>query len=363
MKINKPTLLLDEAICRRNIERMAMKADKSGVGFRPHFKTHRSAEVGNWFRDFGVRAITVSSVSMAAYFARHGWEDITIAFPVNILEINNINKLTSKIKLNLLVESTEAVHALGRHIRNPVGIFIEVDAGYHRTGIPWDDIPAISALVRHIRSYPLLMLKGLLTHSGNTYHAGGLTEIRSIYTETRDRLRWVTQTIPLPGNDQLAISIGDTPSCSVIERFEGVDEIRPGNFVFYDLMQYQLGASSLQEIALIMACPVIAVYPQRQEIVIYGGAVHFSRDYILTGDSDKNYGQPVIITENGWKFPEQPCYLASLSQEHGIIKYHPGLFDLFRRGMIIGVIPVHACLAVSCSGSMQTRDGRTLTIA
>lgn len=363
MKINKPTLLLDETTCRRNIQQMAGKAEKSGIKFRPHFKTHRSAEVGNWFRDFGVRAITVSSVSMAAYFARHGWEDITIAFPVNILEINKINQLAAKITLNLLVESTEAVHELGRHIRYPVGIFIEVDAGYPRTGIPWDDIPAISKLIREFRSYPHLNLKGLLTHSGNTYYAVGTEEIRNIYTQTRDRLRSVTQTIPLPGNERLAISIGDTPSCSVVECFEGVDEIRPGNFVFYDLMQYQLGVCSLEDIALIMACPVIAVYPKRKEIVVYGGAVHFSRDFILTGEGDRSYGLPVILTEKEWKPLEQPCYLSSLSQEHGIIKCHPCLFDLFRRGMIIGVIPVHACLAVSCSGSMQTRDGRTLGIA
>jgi len=29
---------------------------------------------------------------MAEYFARHSWNDITIAFPVNILEIANINR-------------------------------------------------------------------------------------------------------------------------------------------------------------------------------------------------------------------------------------------------------------------------------
>ena len=31
------------------------------LSFRPHFKTHQSAEIGSWFRDFGVTRITVSS--------------------------------------------------------------------------------------------------------------------------------------------------------------------------------------------------------------------------------------------------------------------------------------------------------------
>jgi len=34
----------------------------------------------------------------------------------------------------------------------------------------------------------------------------------------------------------LLISYGDTPSCSIAENFDEVDEIRPGNFVFYDVM-------------------------------------------------------------------------------------------------------------------------------
>ena len=48
---------------------MAAKARSAHVRFRPHFKTHQSLEIGRWFREFGVDAITVSSVGMAAFFA------------------------------------------------------------------------------------------------------------------------------------------------------------------------------------------------------------------------------------------------------------------------------------------------------
>ena len=60
-EISKPTLLLDENKCRQNIERMAAKASHHGLSFRPHFKTHQSAGIGNWIRDQGVEKITVSS--------------------------------------------------------------------------------------------------------------------------------------------------------------------------------------------------------------------------------------------------------------------------------------------------------------
>ncbi|MBN1949779.1 MAG: alanine racemase, partial [Bacteroidales bacterium] len=93
--ITKPTLLLDKAKCLRNIEKMSHRARRANVGFRPHFKTHQSIEIGNWYRDFGVSRITVSSFDMAEYFARAGWQDILVAFPFNPLEINRLNELAS----------------------------------------------------------------------------------------------------------------------------------------------------------------------------------------------------------------------------------------------------------------------------
>ena len=89
--ISKPTLIIDASRAKANIQRMKAKAEAQGAVFRPHFKTHQSGVVGQWFRQKGIDRITVSSVSMASYFADHGWDDILIAFPVNLLEIKKIN--------------------------------------------------------------------------------------------------------------------------------------------------------------------------------------------------------------------------------------------------------------------------------
>ena len=63
--ITRPTLLLDEVQAVKNIIYMVSKSKAHGKQFRPHFKTHQSAEIGGWFRKAGVKTITVSSVSMA----------------------------------------------------------------------------------------------------------------------------------------------------------------------------------------------------------------------------------------------------------------------------------------------------------
>jgi len=139
MEITKPTLLLSKEIALRNIQNMARKANDLGLIFRPHFKTHQSAEIGEWFRDAGVKCITVSSLTMANYFADFGWDDITIAFSVNIPEIPEMNELAGRINLNLLIENKEGLAALQEKITWHTGVFIKIDTGYNRTGIESKD--------------------------------------------------------------------------------------------------------------------------------------------------------------------------------------------------------------------------------
>ena len=115
----KPTLVLDERRARRNIERMTEKAARLGLRFRPHFKTHQSRRIGRFFRELGVGAITVSSVDMAAYFAADGWRDILIAFPVNILEMTDIRRLSARVPSGVARRSGGRVGRLGRRDRGP----------------------------------------------------------------------------------------------------------------------------------------------------------------------------------------------------------------------------------------------------
>ena len=107
IQVTEPTMVLNEEVCKSNIARMAAKAKAANVVFRPHFKTHQSREIGEWFRASGVDKITVSSLNMAMKFAEWGWNDITVAFPVNCLEHEKINALAAKIRLNLLLVHSE----------------------------------------------------------------------------------------------------------------------------------------------------------------------------------------------------------------------------------------------------------------
>ena len=93
-----------------------------------------------------------------------------------------------------------------------------------------------------------------------------------------------------------------------------VDEIRPGNFVFYDVMQLQIGACTEEEIGVAVACPIVAKHPERNQLVIYGGAVHHSKEFIEI-DGVQLFGYIAPLTGDGWGPRLQHAYVAGLSQE------------------------------------------------
>ena len=360
MTITRPTLLLDERTARGNIERMAAKARDWGVRFRPHFKTHQSAVVGRWFRDCGVDAITVSSPEMARGFADCGWRDITVALPVNLRQLDALDALAGGIRLGLLADCHEVLEALDRRLSAPVDLWIEIDPGYGRTGITWDHPEEVLALARAARERRMLRLRGLLTHAGQSYQCSSPEEVRSVWQQTAERLDTLRARLADAGID-VELSAGDTPGCSLAPRANGVDEIRPGNFVFYDLMQFNLGACRAPDIALTAICPVIGVYPERGRIAIYGGTVHLGREPLVRGEGGPVvYGLAVAEGQRPAEDFHGAATLTGLTQEHGILEADRRMLELVRPGDLLQVYPVHSCITASLHNRYLAGDGREI---
>ena len=354
IKIARPTLILDVEKCKANIQRMAEKATAQQVLFRPHFKTHQSADIGDWIREYGVDRCTVSSVKMAEYFARHGWQDILIAFPANVLEAGEINELGKDCKLQLLVYSVETLNILKKKINVKVGVKIELDLGSRRSGLAINQHEEIDELLRRINESPNFSFTGFYSHPGHTYASKSKDEVVKKYDVILKQLYMLKASY---GHTLgFSITIGDTPGCTLMDDFGPIDEISPGNFVFYDAMQVNIGTCTYDDIAVVMACPVVGKNPDRNELLIHGGAVHFSKEVLQDPDGIVHYGKLARKTESGWKEHIDGAYLKSISQEHGLIHAPDELLQNTQIGDIIYIYPVHSCLAADLMKSYLTTD-------
>ena len=343
LDVNKPILIINKNLCLNNIEKILEICIYNNIEFRPHFKTHQSLEVGSWFKKLGIKSITVSSVSMAEYFSDQ-WDDITIAFPFNILEIDIINDLSKYININLLIDCYETLRILEKKLNNKVGIYLKIDVGYNRAGLIYDNYKSIDKIINQISNKSNFNLKGFISHFGNTYSSQNISDIKNIFQISIDRLETLSKKYK-----HLDFSIGDTPSSSIIREYpEFIKEIRPGNFIYYDLSQYKIGSCDLNQISIRVVCPVVSIYENRKEILIYGGAIHFSKDYIIE-NKNKCFGY-VYKGDNYWDLSNKIGYIKSLSQEHGIVKLNKTV-DL-SIGDKLSIIPVHSCLTADKMGKI-----------
>jgi D-serine deaminase-like pyridoxal phosphate-dependent protein len=378
-----PTLLLDKRKCLDNIERMARKARDHMLSLRPHFKTHQSAEIGDWFRDFDVTGITVSSFRMAAYFARAGWEEILVAFPFNPHDLDRLNRLSGSARISILLDNPDTLPFL-EQLRHHTIFYLDIDTGYGRSGIRAEDTGAMEQLMVAASANRKLEFKGFYCHAGHSYKAGSRKERDAIHRKALLDLQRLKRIFSRYGP---VILYGDTPNCSTQEDFTGVDEITPGNFVFYDLFQHSIGSCTLEEIAVALACPVTGKYRDSRRILVHGGAVHFSKESLVTGNREVSgrvvipagkgspgipaeKGWPVVQAEmdhpgipgeGGWTVPPGDTCLTGISQEHGILENTGKLFDRVSIGDMLCFLPVHSCLTAHLMGEYTTLDGELIS--
>ncbi|SNS51020.1 D-serine deaminase, pyridoxal phosphate-dependent [Belliella buryatensis] len=351
--ITSPTLLIDEKICRANLHRMAQKAARNGMELIPHFKTGQSKAIGAWAKEYGIKEITVSSIKMAAYFCGNGWETIHIAFPFNPLQIRKLNELSQNQKISIQLVNSEVTQLLAKKLSSTVGFFIEIDAGYGRTGVAVSDFGKIEEILRISQTSEHLQFRGFYIHAGHSYYAKDVAAIHEQNIAALNMLKDKYST-EFPN---LVTRTGDTPTCSMMEDFGGIDQMGPGNFVFYDLTQAGIGSCTKADIAVALAVPVVDINPEKRTILIHGGRVHLAKDVLIEPNGEKNFGEVVMLSENGWDIPESRSFVKSISQEHGIIQASEELLQKTHVGDLLGILPVHSCMTADCMKAYLSLNG------
>jgi len=348
--IPTPALLLDGAALERNVTAMAEKMRRLGARLRPHVKTHKCIEVGQLQGRHGAHGITVATIVEAKDFADHGFDDITWAVPLIPSRLDEVIALAKRITLRVLVESDAAVDALERAAKAagvPVHTWLEVDSGYHRSGVDPDGAAAL-ALAQRIANNKHLVFDGILTHAGHSYHARDLDGRRAAAREEREGMVGFAERLRRAGIQVPSVSIGSTPTMTATESLAGVDEARPGNYVFYDWMQAAAGVCEPSDVAVSVLTTVISHRDDLPHCIVDAGALAMSKDGGPSAPDLRRGLGPVHAHLTGSAL-EPRVNLASVSQEHGFVS-GPRDSDVrgrFAVGERLRVMPNHSCLTAA----------------
>lgn len=366
-----PVLLLDRQRLLRNCSRMRERAAALGVSLRPHLKTAKSATIAELAHGGGKGPVTVSTLAEAAYFARAGFRDITYAVPVapqkleQVAAIMRANGDSGGVDLKIITDNiavAQAIAAKGRALGVAFRALIKIDCGLGRAGIAADSaelLPLAAAL-----SAPGAELAGVLTHAGHSYHAKSVADVKRIAEDERQAVVKAAARLREAGHACAIVSVGSTPTALHADNLAGVTEMRPGNYVFFDLFQAAAGSCRMEDIAVSVLATVVSHHPGRNHLLIDAGGLALSKD---TGANEHapgtGYGR-VCRPDAALPLPGLAIY--DVHQEHGLIggPQAPAVdFAAFPPGSRLRVLPNHSCMTGAMYDRYYVTDGGTAIVA
>jgi D-serine deaminase-like pyridoxal phosphate-dependent protein len=346
-----PAFLVDRSVVARNCERMREKARASGVSFRPHVKTHKTVEIGRMQHGGAAGPITVSTLAEAEHFMRDGYRDITYAMPIAPEKLGRVAELASRIdRLSVLLDSERTLRAIEEYATShdiTFDAFLKVDCGYHRAGVDPSSPDSVRLATALARSESV-RFQGLLTHAGHSYHARDVEEIRRVAAEEASSLTRFRALLASEGIGETRRSIGSTPTASVVESFSECDEVRPGNYVFFDAFQATIGSCRLEDVAVSVLTTVVGSYPERNALIVDAGALALSKD-AGPDHIDPQFGYGIVCN---LELQPLPMRIAALSQEHGKIVAQTNV----PVGTRLRIVPNHSCLTAAMFETYQIID-------
>ena len=348
--LQTPCVVIDVRIVRENIERMQQLCNALGVKLRPHIKTHKMPYFMNMQLAAGCDGITCAKVGEAEVMAEAGAQDIFIAYPmVGPARIARVVQLARRVRRLILgIDSRETALLLSQAAVEAglvLEVRMEVDTGAKRTGIPREQ--AVS-LARYVQGLPGLRLTGIYTFKGLIYQGNPSLDPEQSGREEGQILAEVAACLRDAGVPVVEISGGSTPTGPAVARTGKVTEIRPGTYLFNDVMTVREGAARMDQIAARVYATVVSA-PRPAYAVIDGGCKTFSTD-VIPGRPPYDYPGYALIDDR-----EDLCF-SRMNEEHGILTSSTGHTGL-QPGQVLSLLPLHVCTTINLHNQVYLYDG------
>lgn len=339
-----PSLILDETIMLRNIERLERRLAALKVSARPHLKTVKSVDAARHVLR-NARGATVSTLREAEVFAEAGVTDILYCVGIAPQKLPRVLALRAAgCDLVVILDSLAQAHAVAeasRRAGEAIPALIEIDCDGHRSGVRPDD-PVVVEIARILVDGGA-ELRGVVDHAGESYGTHGEASLVAFAEQERDAVVAAVAQLAEAGFACPVVSVGATPTAHFARDLSGVTEVRAGVYVFFDLVQAGVGVCGLKDIALSVLTTVIGHQTERGWIMIDAGWMALSRDRGTASQKiDQGYG--VVCDIDGQVLDS--LIVTATSQEHGVIGVRPGsgapLPDI-SVGTMLRILPNHAC--------------------
>jgi len=215
---------------------MAAFAAARDLALRPHAKTHKSGEIGRRQIAAGAVGLCCAKLGEAEALAADGIAGLHLTSPVVAAgAIARLVALNGRSEgLSVVADHPDNVRALAAANADgrPLGVFVDVDPGNHRTGVASPE--AAVALAAEIGASAHLRLAGVQFYCGSQQHIQSFAERRAAIVERTDYLRTVLAAVRAAGHDIPVVTGGGTGTWLIDAELGVLTELQTGSYLFLD---------------------------------------------------------------------------------------------------------------------------------
>ena len=331
-QLETPVPVVDLDRLAHNLDRMAAYATLHGLRLRPHVKTHKSPRIAAEQLRMGAIGLTCATLREAEVMA-DVCNDILVAYPpVGAARLERLARLPGHVQIAVAGDDPQALDALSVAARlghRHIDVMVEADMGMHRVGVSSPEKAV--AMARQIDRSSALRFAGLQFYPGHIRahvndQDAGLAQLG------RDLGAYI-DALTDAGLPPRIVSGGSTPAAWRMHEVPGVNEVRPGTYVYNDRTTAQIGACDWEDCALTVLATVVSVSVKGQAVVDAGTKALGREPLRAEGDG---YGALLDHPE---------VIVSRMSEEHGILdlsksSWRPRLGDQVR------IVPNHVCIVV-----------------
>ncbi|MEZ6037331.1 MAG: alanine racemase [Planctomycetota bacterium] len=335
-ELQKPTLLIHLDRVRHNLATMQRMLGGRMERWRPHVKTCKVPEVLALLLDAGVRRFKCATTREAQVLLEVAGErplDLLVAMAqhgANLERFAAIAASAPRHRLSMLTE--DPAHAAQLATRG-FGAFVDLDPGYHRTGIPLEEHDRIAAVANAAGT----ALRGLHCYDGHL-HDGSPAEREAAAHAVYARFVALARALDCKGE----LITSGTPTFPAALSFAGFADfehtISPGTVVYWDARSRDLGIDGF-ECAVEVQARVVS-RPTAQRCTLDAGSKAFDA---AAGDP---CAVPVAALDGTARTP---------SEEHLPFVMRSG--EAPRVGELLRLVPRHVCPTVNLADEAALLDG------
>lgn len=331
--VDTPALVIDLDAMDRNLARMADFAHARGLRLRPHAKMHKSAELAQLQMAHGAVGVCVQKTDEALALAQEGVNNIYISNEV--IAPAKLQRLAEAVRAHrtrfaIAVDSEQGIDALaaalthaGADQPNAIDVFIEIDVGHGRCGVPAGD--AAVALAQRLAGQTTLRFAGLQAYHGSAQHQRTPEERALAVTSAADAVKQTLQALSTHGFEAPLVT-GAGTGTFLNEAALGVwGELQCGSYLFMDA-----------DYARNEATPDAPAF--EHALFVKSQVISCSAAHAVCDAGHKSHaidsGLPTVAFPEGLSF-------GNGGDEHGVLRSNGNVTDLPALGETVWLVPGH----------------------